>query len=75
MNQQKRIGQGVKSGELTRRETARLEAGQSKVNAAEARAGKDGHVGAAEQKGIQAREDHQGKKIHKEKHDAQVKPL
>jgi hypothetical protein len=74
VNQQKRIEQGVQSGQLTKHETAKLEAGQSRVNAAEARAGKDGHVGAAEQKNIQARENHQSKRIFKEKHDAQVKP-
>ena len=66
--------QGVKSGQLTKHETAKLERGQSKVNAAEARAGADGHVGAAEQKGIQARENNQSKRIYNEKHDAQVKP-
>ena len=71
VNQQNRIEQGVQSGALTTHETAKLERGQSHVTAAEARAGANGHVGAAEQKGVQARENHQSKRIFKEKHDAQ----
>ena len=74
VNQQKRIEQGVQSGQLTRHEAAKLERGQSRVSAAEARAGADGHVGAAEQKAVQARENHQSARVYKEKHDAQVKP-
>ena len=72
-NQQKRIEQGVQSGQLTGHEAAKLERGQARVDRAEARAGADGHVGAAEQKAIQKRENRQSKRIHKEKHDAQVK--
>ncbi len=49
VNQQQRIEQGVKSGELTKREAAKLEGGQARVNAREARAGADGHVGPHEQ--------------------------
>src|SRR3954466_2950574 len=41
INQQERIEQGVKSGSLTTRETAKLEAGQSRDTRAEARAGAD----------------------------------
>lgn len=73
VNQQSRIQQGMKSGELTRPEAARLEAGQSRVTAAEARAGHDGHVGVAEQADLRWRENHQSRRIYKEKHDAQIK--
>ena len=73
VNQQKRIEQGTQSGSLTHREVAKLEGGQSRVDRAEARAGADGHVGAAEQKTIQKRENHQSRRIHHEKHDAQSK--
>jgi opacity protein-like surface antigen len=73
VNQQQRIEQGVKSGQLTNKETARLEAGQSKVNAKEAKAGADGKVGPREQANIQKAENKQSKKIHHEKHDAQAK--
>lgn len=72
-NQQKRIEQGVQSGSLTNREVAKLERGQAHVDGAEARAAADGHVGAGEQKAIQNRENHQGRRIHHEKHDAQSK--
>ena len=73
-NQQERIKEGVKSGELTKHETAKLEAGQAKVSRKEARAGADGHVGAAEQANIQHAENKQSRKIYKQKHDAQKKP-
>ena len=71
VNQQNRIEQGVKSGALTTHETAKLERGQAHVTAAEARAGADGHVGAAEQKAVQAKENRQSKRVFKQKHDAQ----
>jgi hypothetical protein len=73
VNQQKRIEQGVQSGQLTTHEAAKLERGQARVTSAEARAGADGHVGAKEQKRIQARENNQSKRVYKEKHDEQVK--
>ena len=72
INQEKRVEQGVQSGSLTKHETAKLERGQSHVTAAEARAGKDGNVSAREQKAIQGSENHQSKRIHKQKHDAQT---
>ncbi len=72
INQQQRIENGVKSGELTKRETANLERGQARVERKEARAGRDGHIGAKEQARIQGAENHQSKRIFKEKHDAQV---
>src|SRR5256886_7029123 len=53
INQQSRIQQGMASGQLTNREASRLEAGQAHVDRAEARAGRDGHVGAGEQAHIQ----------------------
>lgn len=71
-NQQARIENGVKSGQLTNKETANLERGQSRVNNAEARAGANGHVGANEQKNIQARENHQSKKVYNKKHNAKT---
>ena len=73
VNQQARIEQGVKSGQLTNRETARLEAGQSRVAKREAHAGADGHVGAKEQARIQSAENRQSRNVHREKHDAQTR--
>src|SRR3954466_2856567 len=50
INQQTRIEQGVQSGSLTTRETAKLEGGQARDTRAEAHAGADGKVSAREQK-------------------------
>lgn len=71
INQQQRIEGGIKDGSLTRREVGSLERGQANVDRKEARAGRDGHVGAKEEARIQAAENHQSKRIHKEKHDAE----
>jgi hypothetical protein len=68
-NQQQRIENGVKSGSLTNRETATLERGQARVDRKEANAAANGHVGSAEQKHIQSAENHQSKRIHREKHN------
>ncbi|HSU77892.1 MAG TPA: hypothetical protein VLI89_12510 [Burkholderiales bacterium] len=73
INQQQRIEQGVKSGSLTNKETARLERGESKINRMEARAGADNNVNAKEQRRIQKAENRESRRIHKEKHDAQTK--
>jgi hypothetical protein len=69
VNQQERIEQGVQSGQLTNREAGNLERGQARVDRKEARAGADGHVGAGEQRAIQNAENHQSKKIFREKHN------
>ncbi|MFZ6642182.1 hypothetical protein ACO0LL_20835 [Undibacterium sp. TC4M20W] len=73
VNQQQRVENGVKSGELSNHEVAKLEKGQARVDHKEAVAAKNGHVGAAEQRNIEHAENHQSKKIHKEKTDDQVR--
>ena len=73
IDQQARIEQGIRSGTLANRETASLERGQARVSRAEAVAGADGHVGAAEQAGIQARENHQSQRIFRKKHNQVAK--
>jgi hypothetical protein len=72
VNQQQRIEQGVQSGQLTNREVSNLEKGQAHVDRKEARAGANGHISANEQQNIQAAENHQSRKIHKEKHNDRV---
>jgi hypothetical protein len=69
VSQEQRIKNGVKGGSLTDREAANLERGQARVDRKEARAGADGHVGAGEQKNIQAAENRQSRRIHREKHN------
>ena len=73
INQQTRINNGVKDGSLTNHEAAKLERGQSHVDAREARAGADGHVSAGEQRRIARADKRQSTRIHHERRDAQVK--
>jgi len=73
VNQERRIEQGVKSGELTNREVGKLENGQARVDRAEARAGANGHVSAKEQQRIQKDENQQSKRVYKQKHDKQTR--
>ena len=70
-NQQQRIDQGVKSGELTGKEAARLEKGQERVQAMEDKAKADGKVTRKERVRLQQAESKQSKKIYHEKHDRQ----
>ena len=67
IDQQKRIAQGVQNESLTNREVGSLERGQAHVDRKEAAAGSDGHVGAREQAGIQRSDNHQSKRIHRDK--------
>jgi hypothetical protein len=71
INQEKRISSGVKNGSLTNHEVAKLERGESKIDHKEAKAGRDGHVGAAEQRRVQRAENRESRRIHREKHDGQ----
>jgi hypothetical protein len=73
INQEKRIETGIQNGSLTNHEVSRLQRGQAHVDRKEARAGADGHVGKAEQAGIQRSEIRQSRRIFKQKHDAQVR--
>ena len=73
-NQQKRIAQGVKSGSLTPRETARIEHQESKLNK-EVRRDRKANGGNLTNK-EKARVDHQqdklSKEIYNQKHDDQT---
>lgn len=71
-NQQQRIDQGVKSGELNQKEAARLQKGQARVQRMEDKATADGKVTAKERRKIERAQDKQSKKIYREKHDKQV---
>lgn len=70
-NQQARIAQGINSGQLTPRETIRLERGQAHVQNMEARAKADGVVTPAERARLQQAENVQSRRIYRQKHDAQ----
>ena len=73
VNQQKRVEAGIRNGSLTNHEVSKLEAGQARVDRKEANAARDGHVGKAEQNGVQRAENRQSRRIHREKTDAQVR--
>jgi hypothetical protein len=70
-NQQQRIDQGVKSGQLTGKEAARLEKGQEHVQKVEDKAKADGKVTKNERARIQHAENVQSRHIAKQKHDRQ----
>jgi len=70
--QERRIEQGVKSGELNKKEAARLEKGQARVQKMEDKAVADGKVGAKERARIEKAQDRQSKRIYREKHDKQT---
>jgi hypothetical protein len=73
VNQQERINQGVRSGELTNHEAGALERGQAHVDRAEANAAANGHVGAAEQARIQGKENNQSKRVYNKKHNERTR--
>jgi len=72
VNQQQRIGNGIQSGALTNRELGSLERGQAHIDRKEANAATNGRVGAAEQRNIQASENHQSRRIYRKKHNART---
>jgi hypothetical protein len=72
-NQQQRIANGVKSGQLTNQEAAHLEVGQKREARNEANAAADGHVGPREQAHIQGRENHQSQRIYDKKHNEKTR--
>ena len=71
VNQQARIKQGVNSGELNRREAARLEAEQAKIQAERKTAKADGKVTPRERAKIQHDQNKASRRIAIQKHDAQ----
>ena len=70
-NQQRRIDQGVQSGQLTPREAARMEKGQARLHANEAKAKSDGVVTAKERERLQRQANRNSRAIAREKHDKQ----
>lgn len=70
-NQQQRIDQGVKSGQLTNKEAARLEKGQDRIETMEDKAKADGTVTPKERARLHKAQDNQSRKIYREKHDRQ----
>ncbi|MBS1598247.1 MAG: hypothetical protein JST75_08475 [Bacteroidetes bacterium] len=70
-NQQARIAQGVKSGELTPKETEHLEAREAKIQNDKKAAKADGTVTHAERAKLHREENRTSRAIYRQKHDAQ----
>ena len=71
-SQQKRIDQGVASGQLTAKETNNLDKRQAKLAADEAAAKSDGKVTPAERRKLQREANRNSRAIYRQKHDKQT---
>lgn len=73
-NQQARIAQGVKTGELTAHETSHLEAREASVNKEERkmRAGDGGKLTASNRAALNTRQNRISNSLYKDKHNAAV---
>jgi hypothetical protein len=72
VRQQRRVTQGIRSGQLTPAEAANLEAREAKLNADEARAKSDGVVTKKERARLQAQANRDSRAIYRKKHNARV---
>ncbi len=75
-NQQQRIANGVRSGELTPGETKNLENRESNINheVATDRAANDGHLTGQERAQVNAQQNHVSNSIYDDKHNAATQP-
>jgi hypothetical protein len=73
-NQQERIANGVKSGQLTRGETRRLERGEQRLENNEKKdmAKDNGHLTKKDQRQLNHEANHMSKRIYKDKHNAKT---
>ncbi len=72
-NQQKRIAEGVKSGELTAKETEHLEGREVKIQKDKKEAKADGVVTRQERAKLRREQNRTSRAIYRQKHDAQVR--
>jgi len=74
-NQQQRIGNGVKSGQLTAHETANLERREGSINREEhnMRKADDGHLTAGDKAALTRRQNRVSRSIYQDKHNAAVR--
>lgn len=70
-HQMHRIGQGVKNGELTARETRKVLNGERLINRYEQKARSDGSINGQEFRTLQRMQNEQSRYIYKQKHDSQ----
>ena len=72
-HQQKRIAHGVKNGELTAKETAKLETREAKIQHDKRVAKSDGNVSSVERRKLRREENRTSRAIYRQKHDAQAR--
>ena len=70
-NQERRIQEAVRAGEITRRERAALEAEQARIRFLEARAKADGRIDYREAAEIRRAQNEASRHIYQESHDGQ----
>jgi Ni/Co efflux regulator RcnB len=75
VNQQDRIAQGVRSGQLTAGETAHLERREASINREEhnMRRADDGHLTRADRAALTSRQNHVSRAIYRDKHNDRVR--
>jgi hypothetical protein len=73
VRQERRIHQGVRSGELTRHETRSLQRGERKIQADKHTAKADGRVSPAERRHIRREQNHMSRAIRRDKHNGRVR--
>ncbi len=70
-NQERRINQGVASGELTPKEAGKLEAQQSRIKQMEEKMKSDGNLSAEDRRRLNNMQDRSSDNIYRQKHDRQ----
>lgn len=75
INQERRIDQGVASGQLTPREAGRLEAQQARIQQREQRMKSDGNLTAAERRALTRQENRASRNIYRKKHNLRAAPV
>jgi hypothetical protein len=75
VDQQDRIAQGVKSGQLTAGETSRLEHQEAGINKEERgmRAQDNGHLTKADRQTIHQQQNQESRRIYRDKHNGKVR--
>ncbi len=74
-DQQERIAQGVRSGQLTARETSHLEHQEAGINKEERgmRAQDNGHLTKGDRRTLHAQQNQESRRIYRDKHNSQVR--
>lgn len=72
VEQQKRIEQGLQSGQLTSGEARKLEAGESRIDKTEQRDLRNGSLSASERAQIQREQNRESKAVYNQKHNART---